>query len=338
MKLTDVVPATLPYEVDANGDHWFAALDTESRIANSAPWICPLTDLALIRVDGADAQSFLHAQFVTDVMQVSATRGQLSAWCTAQGRVSFLFYLWQHADGFLLCVPRSESARLMTRLKMFVLRAQVALAEVSDIYGVLGLCVPQTATRPDWAAGLEATRYAASTLAQSLLTLCVDDSARFLVCGPIDALAAWWRTHALAAVGSNTWRLCDIQQGLPVITEINANAFLPQQLNLDTLGALSFNKGCYPGQEIVARMKYRGEVKSRLRRGHTAAAAAPGTPCFRAGDSAAHTAGQVISSATLPAGGCAVLVVAELAATAPLHLGTPDGPTLTLSPPVAELP
>ncbi|MBI2802284.1 MAG: folate-binding protein YgfZ [Gammaproteobacteria bacterium] len=332
MKLTDVVPATLSYEVDANGDHSFAAPDTELDIANSESCVCPLTDLALIRVDGADARSFLHAQFVSDVMQVNVTRGQLSAWCTAQGRVSFLFYLWQHADGFLLCVPRSESARLMTRLKMFVLRAQVTLAEVSDVYGVLGLCVPQTA-RPDWAAGLEVTRYAVSVLAESLSTLCIDDGARFLVCGPIDALAAWWRTHDLAAIGSNTWRLGDIEQGLPVISEINANAFLPQQLNLDTLGALSFNKGCYPGQEIVARMKYRGTVKSRLRRGHTAAMAAPGTPCFRAGESAAHSAGQIISSATLPAGGCTVLVVAELAVTAPLHLGIPDGPTVTLDHP-----
>jgi hypothetical protein len=274
--------------------------------------VSPRLSLAVIRVAGPDAESFLQGQLITDLRKLGPQHGSLSAWCTPQGRVSFLFYLVPEPLGYLLLVPESEAARLVQRLRMFVLRAKVTVADLSEQYGVIGLSTPSASVRPAWSEHLRPIRQAISSVNDDLRALCIDNSVRFLVWGDINALLAWWQYCALPSIGSAGWRLLDIEQGYADITGDAANTFLPQQLNLDMVDALAFDKGCYPGQEIVARLKYRGAVKSRLLHGH-APSEIPASARLRARD-AAQSAGQILSTVTLPSAETHFLAVVDLGA------------------------
>jgi folate-binding protein YgfZ len=261
-------------------------------------------------VTGVDATAFLQGQLITNLHRLNPQRGNLSAWCTPQGRVAFQFHLIPVVEGYLLLVPESEAARLLQRLKMYVLRAKVTLEDASAQCGVLGLSVPGGREKPAAVSALVPVRHTISRLNDAVGALCIDDSARFLLYGDGAALLAWWQASALPGIGSAAWRLLDIEQGYAEITGASANAFLPQQLNLDLVDALAFDKGCYPGQEIIARLKYRGEVKSRLLRGRSSGPVATGAKLTSR--SASHTAGQVLSTVTLPSQESRFLAVVEL--------------------------
>jgi tRNA-modifying protein YgfZ len=312
MTMRAAIPAT-SYHYDAAGDYWFAPALKEFAQARNDACVSPCLAHAVVRVTGADAESFLHGQFITNLKKLTLRRGSLSAWCTPQGRVSFLFHLVPEPQGYLLLIPAAEAARLVQRLRMFVLRAKVTVEDVSGQIGVIGLSTPRASTQPAWSAGLQARRNAISVLGEGLQALCIDESARFLVWGELSALVPWWQHCSLPSIGSAGWRLLDIAQGFAEITGNAANAFLPQQLNLDMIeDALAFDKGCYPGQEIVARLKYRGEVKSRLLHGRANCALARDTRLKLRG--AAHSAGQILSAVTLSSAETHFLAVVDLSA------------------------
>lgn len=297
---------------DDAGDYWFKSPAEEFALAHNAICTSPRVSLAVIRVAGSEAEAFLQGQLITNLRKLDPERGSLSAWCTPQGRVSFLFHLIPEVNGYLLLVPESEAARLVQRLKMFVLRAKVTVEDVSTQCAVIGLSVPRACARPPWVDALHAARNVISGVTDELRALCIDDFARFLVWGDTRPLLAWWRDCALPSMGDAAWRLLDIEQGYAEITGDAVNAFLPQQLNLDMLDALAFDKGCYPGQEIIARLKYRGEVKSRLLRGHAHGEVPRGARLRTLG--AAQSAGQILSAVTLPSAETELLAVVELSA------------------------
>lgn len=325
MTLRDAIPAGA-LRPDTAGDYWFDDEQTEFTRADTVPCVSPRLSLAVIRVTGADAATFLQAQLITNLRRLDRRHGSLSAWCTPQGRVSFQFHLLPADDGFALLGPASEAARLVQRLKMFVLRAQVIVEDISATHGVLGVSVPRARAAPPAVAGLVATRDAVSDAGDRLPALCIDASARYLVCGEISALAAWWRASGLPAIGSAAWRGLDIQQGHVDISGALANEFLPQQLNLDMIDALSFDKGCYPGQEIIARLKYRGEVKSRLMAGRAGGPLASGARLRTRATN--HLAGQVVSAVARTPADCRFLAVVELGALQDVQVE--DAPHLTL--------
>ncbi len=310
MTLQSAIPVA-SHHYDAAGDYWFGQSALEFVQAREAACVSPRLGHSVIRVSDVEAESFLHSQLITNLKKLNPQCGSMSAWCTPQGRVSFLFYLLPEPNGYLLLVPATEAARLVQRLSMFVLRAKVSVEDISAHYGVLGLSIPSTSARPTWSADLQPVRNAISNLNTGLRALCIDDSSRYLVCGDLPALLAWWSHCALPSIGSAAWRLLDIVQGLAEITGDAANAFLPQQLNLDLIeGTLAFDKGCYPGQEIVARLKYRGEVKSRLLHGHASRELPPGARLQLQG--ATRSAGQILSAVTLPSAETHFLAVVEL--------------------------
>ncbi len=327
MTLQRAIPAD-NYHCDAAGDFWFGPAGEEFAIAQNASCVSPGLAKSVVRVSGAEAESFLHGQLITNLKKLTLRRGSLSAWCTPQGRVSFLFYLVPEPHGYLLLVPASEATRLVQRLRMFVLRAKVNVEDVSGQIGVIGLSLPRANARPTWSAGLQSTRNAISMLGDSLQALCIDESARFLVWGELTTLISWWQHCELPRIGSAGWRLLDITQGVTEITGSAANAFLPQQLNLDLIeDVLAFDKGCYPGQEIVARLKYRGEVKSRLLHGRANRALAPDARLKIRGTT--HSAGQILSAVTLPSAESHFLAVVDLSALqAPPEIE--DSPTVDL--------
>lgn len=284
---------------------------------------CPL-DLAVIRVEGPDARDFLHGQCTSHLKRLGSLEAVRTAWCTPQGRVSFLFWLVPTmAGGYHLILPASEAARCVQRLRMFVLRAKVEIEDVSATLKVHGLALPAESTLT----GLPAEARGIMRLASGPTLVRMGVAARFLLLGPATDTRAWLDAQGVAPVDPDVWRYLDIRDGYVEIAGPMANAFLPQQLNLDFADALAFDKGCYPGQEIIARLKYRGEVKSRLLIG-------TGDAEFNAGEklaAAPHapTGGQVLTAVRDPAGLSHVLAVADL--------GALGGALVTAEPPARTL-
>ncbi|MDB5977506.1 MAG: folate-binding protein [Nevskia sp.] len=326
--LADEVPV-----VYADGEVAFGPMREEAAAALAATVISPLAHLGAIRVGGVEAESFLQNQLSNDVRELSAARVQLASYNSAKGRVLDLFALRREGDAILLETRRDTLPATLKRLRMFVLRSKVTLEDLGDGYCAFGLAGPDAAT----------------LLAQANLPLPAQDwdwlsadgvtvlrrpgiAARYSVHAPAEQLKTLWKRFSTQArpVGSAAWGLLDVLAALPAIHPQTADHFVAQMLNLDRLGAISFTKGCYPGQEIVARMHYLGNLKRRMFLCRVEAGeAAPGTP-IHAADGDAQAIGEVVVSAAHPEGGLTLLAVLQLshAADVQIRLGAADGAVL----------
>ena len=297
--------------------------DCESALAASAPTgRSMLSTLGVLRVSGDDARPFLHGQFTADVKRLQAGRGRLAAWCTPKGRVLFLMHVLCVGDAFLLILPAGELPGLLKRLRLFVLRAKVQIEDLSPAWSIMGV------------AGDDALPVDAGHLRQAddgtlLYRLPGTCAVGYVIGAQADVQARWDRGSA-PVLDTAEWEALEIGAGLPRIEGPLAEHVLPQELGLEQLDGLHFDKGCYPGQEVIARLKYRGQVKSGLFRGTTSGDLAPGDRLYRADASA--TVGEVLRVASL-AGGTRVLAVVDFdAANAPLHLRASDGPPIAFEP------
>ncbi|HEX9626060.1 MAG TPA: hypothetical protein VGA00_03900 [Acidiferrobacterales bacterium] len=295
-----------------------------------------LPDLSLLRAGGGDVQTFLQGQLSNDIRDIDTARSQLSAYCTAQGRMLALFRVLRHGDGYLLQLPAGLADTTLKRLKMFVLRAKVTIDNADAELGQFGLAGPQAA---DLLAGLglpaPETDNAVAHAAEVAVLRLPAPVPRFLVIAPLVETAELWRRlgPATPAVGWPAWAWLDIRAGLPSVQPGTVEAFVPQMANVELLGGVNFKKGCYPGQEIVARMHYLGRLKQRMVRATVPAAErpTPGTAVY-APDFTNQSAGSVVDAQPAPDGGYDLLLVAQLSSIAggELHLGSPDGARLTL--------
>ncbi len=283
-----------------------------------------LEELGVLRVSGADAQRFLHAQLTADLKRLAPDRGGLAAWCSPKGRVLFLLDVLNAGDdGWLLVLPASELPALVKRLRLYVLRAQVVIEELSaaewSVAGLAGSAVP---TALD---GVGAIARAGGTL----LWRMTERPALAYALGPHESVAALWDAIDAPVVDAARWESFEIEAARPRIVAPLAERFLPQELELDRLQGLHFDKGCYPGQEVIARLKYRGRVKSGLRRGHTSSPVAPGDRLYRGGSTA--SVGDVLRVAPGADGGYSLLAALDVdAVDAPLHLRDAQGPRVTV--------
>jgi len=276
-----------------------------------------LTQLAVLRVSGDDTRTFLHAQFTADLKRLDLLRGGLAAWCSPKGRVLFLMHVLNLGDAWLLLAPRCEIAALLKRLRMYVLRARVTVEDLSADWSVMGLLQP-AGVAPG---GIERDG--------DCLRLTVTPTLSYAF-GPHPAVLGHWLASALPAVDEACWEGLEIDALLPRIVAPLGERFLPQALDLERLQGLHFDKGCYPGQEVIARLKYRGQVKAGLRRAVCAGALAPGDRLYRENASAA--VGDVLRVATTGSI-CRALVVIDFDATdAPLLAREPGGPVLRCEP------
>jgi folate-binding protein YgfZ len=196
----------------------------------------------LLAVTGADARDFLHAQLTNDIAQLPADRAALAGWCTAKGRLLASLLVIPSPDGFLLQLARDISASTAKRLSMFVLRSKVKITDESDRLVQLGVWAG------DW--NIPGVAWDGPNVRVRVA------EQRFLHIGPALDLACTRSEEA--------WALEEIRAGRPLISAATQDKFVPQMVNFEKLGAINFQKGCYPGQEIVARAQYRGEVKRRL--------------------------------------------------------------------------
>jgi len=281
-----------------------------------------LLDTVCLEVRGADAAGFLHAQLSRAVADLDPTSAPLAAWADPRGRVRALLRVVRLPDRWLLVTPRDGADELLKKLRMFVLRSKVTLASADDIRvaALLG-------ESDDW---LAARGVRADALPNRLVRR---DDVSFIHVGPSywQLLGAPSATMSLtaslgAATSASAAALAEIALGIPAITSVLAERFVAQMLNLDALAAVSFDKGCYPGQEIIARVHNLGGVKRRARR---YAAPADPPPLGAAVLAAGAQVGEVVRSAPARAG-CEMLAVVD-------H-GAADSPLTCAGTPLVELP
>lgn len=222
---------------------------------------CALTDILCIEARGADAGAFLHGQLSQAVAALPLDRAPLAAWLDARGRVRALVRVHRFPDRWLLVTPRDGADALVTKLRMFVLRAAVTIGVAADV--AVGALVGAT---PDWleAHGLPRDAEPDRSFSHGELRFTRIGADAWQVLGPPAALETFAeplpKGNTAAAAGA------EIALGIPLVTAATGERFVAQMLNLDTLGAIAFDKGCYPGQEIVARVHNLGGVKRRARR------------------------------------------------------------------------
>jgi folate-binding protein YgfZ len=285
-----------------------------------------LHQFALLSCEGDDARAFLHAQLTSDIAGLGAGQARRAGWCSAKGRLLATLLVIPHGGGFLLQLSRDLAAPAAKRLQMFVLRAKVKLADASDAWAQFGMWGHGAAHRLA-ALGFDAPRDPlACTTGPYGMVVCVAPE-RFLMLVPAAAQARL--AGSLADAGDAAWALQDIRDGLPRVMLATQEEFIPQMLNLERLGAVDFHKGCYPGQEIVARTQYRGVLKRRMVRARTSATAAPGDPVFA--DDPGQPVGAVVNAAAAPEGGSELLAVLQISVidgAGSIRLRAPDGPIL----------
>lgn len=270
-----------------------------------------LEDLGALRIAGSDAVRFLQGQLSSDLGRVSAERAVLAGLHNPQGRTIALLRIVQLAPNDLLALmPRELTATVAARLSKYVLRARVKLTDESQSWTVKGL-VASGVVDAALLGALPTIAGAQQRRGESLL-LCVDEQPRrWLVIRPAGAGAAGIDGLPVSTPASrDTWRQLDIIAGLPQVYAATTEGFVAQMLNLDVIGAIAFDKGCYTGQEVIARAHYRGRVKRRLQRFRSR-----GPLDLKPGDSGELADGrhfQVIEAVRLEDGRCEFLAVAPL--------------------------
>jgi tRNA-modifying protein YgfZ len=231
---------------------------------NNTNYLMPLSQLGLIQVAGKDASSFLQNLLTNDVNALAINQSQLNGFCNAKGRLLAIFLLIRRADSFQLVLPKSMCTGLQQRLTMFKLRAKITITDVSDQISLVGLIT--NAEKTD-SIMLPYQDYQAAEHNNNLLLKLPSSMDRYLCIVQPDGLEAFcqkWLKQDWQLTAESAWQLFDIEQGLSTILPDTKEKFTPQQLNFDLVGGVSFNKGCYPGQEIVARLHYLGKPSRRL--------------------------------------------------------------------------
>ncbi|QGU32566.1 YgfZ/GcvT domain-containing protein [Thermochromatium tepidum] len=309
----------------------------------TTPTDCRLFDLShlgLIAARGADAANFLQGQLTNDVRELSASHTQLSAHCSQKGRILTLFRVLRLGETLYLQTPLERVAETIQRLSRFILRAKVSLSDAGNELIRIGLA-GATAAELLAAQGLP-TPERDNGLAQSgeIAVIRIPGATpRFELLGPFEPLRRLWEVLAPQAAPANAvdWTRLDIQAGLPNVYQRTVETFVPQMLNLQLIDGLSFNKGCYTGQEVVARMQFLGKLKRRmyLAEVEREAPPEPGEELSAASSTSQQTDGWVVDSAPLGERRHVLLVVAEIAAVDrgdEIRLGV-AGPVLSLREP-----
>lgn len=279
--------------------------------SNVAALKADLSHLALIAIEGSDATEFLHNQLTSDVTGLASGRWQWSGYCNAKGRLLATMRLMRDGNRYLAEVPQALAADLIARLGKYVLRAHVKLRPLDDEYVGLGLTGQDAGAILHDVLAVPAPGDQAVAPLQSGWIIRAGANRWHCYLTPDAAVAAWGRiaTRALP-IDTFDWMRFDVTEGIPWILPATRELFVPQMVDLERIGGVSFTKGCYPGQEIVARSQYLGEVKRRLHLAQAPAALDPGAPL--AGTAlAGQTAGNVVASAPSGDGGFRVLAVID---------------------------
>ena len=269
--------------------------------------VARLTHLGVIQIEGDDAAKFIHGQLTQDFSLLDQHTARLAAFCNAKGRMQASFVGFKRPDGTILLIcSRDILAATLKRLSMFVMRAKAKLTDATDNFAVYGLAGDAIKT----IAGHVYSAWAKVEFeSQSVVNLYpADGVARQLCVAPADASAPAGATLDLAL-----WQWSEVRSGVATLTQPVFEAFVPQMLNYESVGGVNFKKGCYPGQEVVARSQFRGTLKRRTFLAHSEAAMQAGDEVFSVAEPE-QPAGTVVQAAQAPAGGWDALISLQLSA------------------------
>ena len=231
----------------------------------SAPYVHPLTHHAVLAVRGPDAAKFLQGQLTCNINYLSPSQASLGARCTIKGRMLASFYIAMQDDGFLLILPSEQLEALRADLAKYAVFSKITISDASAAWQLFGLSADAPLIDA-WRLGEHAAQCAQHE--HGLMIRLHDGRALLCLASSIDSAPL---LSGLTTAGANTWQLANIQAGLAEVTAATRDLFIPQMLALQSLGGVSFKKGCYTGQEIVARMQYLGRLKRHLQRLQAAA-------------------------------------------------------------------
>ncbi|MDH3219823.1 MAG: folate-binding protein [Gammaproteobacteria bacterium] len=290
----------------------------QSNLVASDNFICATDDLGLILVSGPDARDFLQNQLSNDIDLIDETRLQLSSYSTPKGRMLGIFRVIQVSNGYLLLTVKSMVVPLLERLYRFIVQSRVTLADASDYFARFAIVT-------DRAEIIRSERLPAEVNGviqdDSVISMQLEKLGRqrryLLMClSPGEAFDLWGEfATGLQVAAFSSWHLSEIRAGIPAIYPQTAEEFVLQMANLGPLGGVSFKKGCYPGQEIVARMQYLGKLKRRmfLARLETGKLPQPGDELAMAGSRDVDGSGKVVDAEFDPEGICHCLYIAQIA-------------------------
>jgi tRNA-modifying protein YgfZ len=290
--------------------------------------LVPLTHLALIEATGEDAKTFLHSQFTNDINHLAQGQAEHAGWCTAKGRMQASFIAWHEGDAYRLMLAADLLEATQKRLQMFVLRAKVKLTAQNDQI-LLGIAGPQAAEAlAD--AGLTAPGEAMRCTTGDGVTVIYLDAQRYVLAATEGAAPGLWQKLSVKArpAGVPVWRWLDVQAAFPLVTLATKEEFVPQMADFEKIGGVSFHKGCYPGQEIVARTQYLGKVKRHLYRLSGDTALQAGDELYSP-DNLEQASGKIMSAAPSPTGGYVALAVVQSNFAENLRLASREGPVVT---------
>lgn len=303
----------------------FGNPERERRIPPQGAILCDLSHIGLLRVEGADAHTFLQGQLSNDLNEVSSGKAQLSSYSSPKGRAIATLQIMQRQNNYYLSLSADIVEPVLKRLRMFVMRSQVTLEEAADSLVHFGYADPDGEQRLGDIIGslpaqpMDVVEYKGLTIIRRAASV-----PRFEIFGDGDAARELWEKLDVHATGvaRGAWDYFEIEAGIPHVTAASMEAWVPQMMNLHLIDAISFSKGCFPGQEVVARLKYLGKNKRQLYR---IAIESYDLPAVGAsiGDDSGSEAGQVLNACLNPDGkveALAVMKVAALDAEATLQL------------------
>ncbi|HET7765564.1 MAG TPA: folate-binding protein [Burkholderiales bacterium] len=274
--------------------------------------VARLDHLGTLRFSGTDAEIFLQGQLTCDVAGIRPNSSSYGAYCSPKGRMLASFILWRDDQGFAMVLSRELAVTMHKHISRFVLRSKVKIEDTSDSTALVG------------AIGVPEKRLPAFPF------LRLKDG-RLLLALPAGTVSEALR--GLPVADAALWRWLDIRNGLPLVTAATRDQFVPQMANLELIGGVSFDKGCYTGQEIVARAQHLGQVKRRMFLANALAAVQAGDALY-SDDLAGQAAGTVMNAEASPEGGCDLLAIVQIASRerSTVRLGAPDGPALRFLP------
>ena len=310
------------------------------------PFITSLPEWGLIHAHGADAATFLHGQLTNDLLHLAPGTVQWNGYCTAKGRMLASFLVWRDGgDGFFLATDKALTPALTKRLRMFVLRAKVVIDDASDAFAAFGMARAGAADAADAAGTANAADATDADPAANAMHVIHDAAAWHVTLAPANGLVrtlayvpastagGYASTQSLTTGDAGDWTRLMIHAGEAWVTPATQEAFVPQMINFDAIGGINFKKGCYPGQEIVARAHYRGAVKRRMYRAEVDAPVKAGDALFGSavdGQECGIIALAAPPDATAHGSAHDVLAVVQMQSQAEgeVRLGAPDGPLL----------
>lgn len=326
-------------QADAAGNISFGSHAQPSEMAiapavdGQLPVLVELSRLAVVDIEGEDAAEFLQAQVCNDLTTLAADQLQLNGYCSPKGRLMTLFTVFGHNEGYRLVLPDDIAPAFIKRLQMFVMRAKVSITPRTDLV-CTGLVIDADASLPNAAIpesfpALPDTVLSWSSNDNVQLLRWHDDTgntadnavgtkeaqkvrARYLSIGTPDTLFPLWQSDQFSHAAWPLWRWGDINAGIPNVFAASTDQFIPQMVNMQLINALSFKKGCYPGQEIVARMQYLGKLKKHTKHLYQPGATQIPEPATTLTTESNNNAGQIVD-AVMDENGLNLLAVVNIA-------------------------